>query len=123
MKRNAIEWAVLLASAAGIVLVVAVLVAEGLSPATPANPTVELRLAEARSGALGWIMPATVANDGDEAAEVVVIEAEATVAGELETSEAVIDYLPAGSRTEVAFGFSSRPEGTISTRLVSFQVP
>lgn len=123
MKRNVVEWVVLLASLVGIAIVVGVLVVEGLSESAPADPLVEVRQGEARSGALGWIVPATVSNAGDQAAEVVVIEAESTVAGEPERSEVTIDYLPAGSQIEIAFGFSEQPEGEVSTRLVSFQVP
>ena len=123
MKRNVIEWVVLLASLAGIAVVVGVLLVEGLSESAPADPAVQLRQTEARSGGLGWIVPATVSNAGDEPAEVVVIQAETTVAGESETSEVTLDYLPAGSQIEIAFGFSAQPESEISTRLVSFQVP
>ena len=123
MKRNIVEWAVLLASLVAIAIVVGVLVLEGLTESAPADPLVEVRQAEARSGALGWIVPGTVSNAGDQAAEAVVLEAEATVAGEPEKSEVTIDYLPAGSQIEIAFGFRGQPEGEVSIRLVSFQVP
>lgn len=123
MKRNAVEWAVLATSIVAIGLVVAILAVEGISERRPADPRIELDTAEARMGAAGWILPATVVNDGDEAAEAVVFEAAAVVGGESETSELEVDFLPAGTEVEIAFAFSDQPEGEITVRLVSFRSP
>ncbi len=123
MKRNVIEWAVLIASVAGIVLLVAVLVVEGLTESRPPDPQVELRPAEGRTGTLGWIVPADVSNGGDEAVEAVVLEATATVGDVDEVSELEINFLPAGTTVEVAFAFSGRPAGEVEVRLVGYRVP
>lgn len=123
MKRNAVEWAVIVVSVLSISLLVGVLVIEGLSESRPPDPTIEMRPAEAREGALGWIVPVTVANDGDQSAEAVVIEASATVDGESETSEQEINFLPAGSEVELAFAFSATPETDVTFRLVGYRVP
>lgn len=123
MKRNAVEWLVLVASVLAIVALVGLLVAEGLRESEPPAPTVELRLDEARQAPSGWIVPATVSNAGDRAAQAVVIEATATIAGSEETSELEVDFLPAGSSVEVAFAFSAAPDGEIAVRLVSFREP
>lgn len=123
MKRNAVEWVVLAISVLGIVVLVGVLAAAGLSAARPANPRVELRVAEARQGAAGWIIPATVLNEGDEAAEEVLLEATAEVGGSTETSELVIEFLPSGTSVEAAFSFSAQPTGPVGVRLVSFRSP
>ncbi len=123
MKRNIVEWAVLAVSVLAIALLVATLVVEGLSERRPANPQVELRPEEARQGSLGWIVPATVFNEGDQAAEAVVIEATATVAGESETSELEVNFLPAATEVEIAFAFSAAPSGEVTVRLVGFRVP
>jgi uncharacterized protein (TIGR02588 family) len=123
VKRNVVEWIVLGTSIAGIALLVAVLVIEGLSEARPADPIVQLRPAEARQGATGWIVPATVSNGGDEAAEAVVLEASATVGDQTEVSELEVNFLPAGTTVEVAFGFSTRPSGHVVVRLVGFRAP
>src|SRR5688500_4629537 len=123
MKRNVVEWAVLGASSVGIAVLAVVLIGEGISEARPPDPTVEVRLAEARQGVVGWIVPATVSNEGDEAAEAVVLEASATVDGQEETSELEVNFLPAGTTVEVAFGFSAMPSGEVLVRLVGFRVP
>lgn len=123
MKRNAIEWAVLATSIVAIGLIVVILAVEGVSERRPADPRIELDTAQARMGAAGWIVPATVVNAGDEAAEAVVFEAAATVGGEPETSELEVDFLPAGTEVEIAFAFSDQPEGEITVRLVSFRSP
>lgn len=122
MKRNALEWAVLVASAIAIVLLVAVLVSSGLTGGSrPPSPSVTLRPEEAREAPNGWVVPATVINEGDVAAEAVVLEAAASVAGEEETSELEIDYLPPGTEVEIEFAFSGRPEGDIAVRVVGMR--
>jgi uncharacterized protein (TIGR02588 family) len=123
IRRNAVEWTVLGISILAIAAVVLALVLEGLHENSPADPRVELRLGEARQGALGWIVPATVTNAGDEAAEVVIIQASATVAGEEEAVEVEIDFLPSGTDVEVGFVFSAQPEGEIEALLLSFRSP
>ena len=123
MRRNAVEWAVLGASIVAIAGLVALLVITGLNESRPAEPVVELRTAEARVTELGWVVPATVRNEGDESAEAVIIEASAMVDGTEETSEHEIAFLPAGSATDIVFAFSAEPESEIELRLVGFQLP
>lgn len=123
MRRNPVEWAVLAVSVLAITILVTALAIEGLSERRPANPQVELRPAEARLGSLGWILPATVSNGGDIAAEAVILEAEATVDGEAETSELEVPFLPAASSVEIAFSFSAQPSDEVKVRLVGFRVP
>lgn len=122
-QRNAVEWVVLVTSVIAIVGVVGVLVVEGLREQAPANPRIELRQDAARLGEAGWILPADISNAGDEAAVAVLLEASARVAGENETSQLQVDYLPAGTTVEVAFAFSTEPEGEVSVRLLSFRLP
>jgi uncharacterized protein (TIGR02588 family) len=123
MKRQVLEWAVLAISIVAIVGLAAVLVVEGLDESQPPDPQVVLHGDQARESDLGWILPATVTNNGDQAAEAVVIEATGTVEGEEESSEIEIPFLPAGSSIEMAFAFGGPPEGDITTRLVSYRIP
>jgi uncharacterized protein (TIGR02588 family) len=123
MRRNVVEWTVLALSIGAIVLLVGVLLIETFTATNPADPRVLLRPGEARQREAGWIVPAAVSNAGDEAAEGVVLEASATVAGEPETSEIEVAFLPAGSTVEIAFSFSSEPDGEVSVRLVSYRLP
>jgi uncharacterized protein (TIGR02588 family) len=123
VRRNLIEWTVLVVSVAGIVLLVGVLVVEGLTEGRPADPVVELRPAEARQGNLGWIIPATVGNAGDESVEAVVLEASAVVGQQREVSELELNFLPAGTTVEVSFAFSRQPAGEVTVRLVGFRLP
>lgn len=123
MKRNIVEWAVLAVSVLAIVVLVAVLLAEGLDGTRPADPQVTLRRSEARVASSGWIVPADIYNNGDAAAEAVVLEASATVDGELETSEIVVAFLPPATTVQVAFAFSGEPDGEIALRLVGYLEP
>ena len=124
MRRNALEWLALGVSVAAIAVVVGYLVYDGVTGGLdPADPTITLRPAEAYQGQLGWVLPATMSNRGDKAAEAVTVEATATVAGKEETTELEIDFLPAGTEVEINLGFSSRPEGEVEVRLVGFRSP
>jgi uncharacterized protein (TIGR02588 family) len=122
-RRNLVEWVVLAASVIAIGLLVVALVLSGLNEKRPADPRVSLHADEARTAEIGWLLPATVSNHGDQTAEAVVFEATATVDGEEEASEIEVAFLPAGSELEVTFAFSAEPESEVTVRLVGFQVP
>lgn len=122
-SRNVVEWAVLALSVLSIGVLVGALVVEGLSESRPPDPRVELLTDQARAGAAGWIVPAEVVNDGDQAAQAVVLEASATVDGKEETSEIEIDYVPAATTVEIAFAFSAEPDGEVTVRLVGYRSP
>jgi uncharacterized protein (TIGR02588 family) len=124
MRRNVVEWLALAASAVAIALVAGYLVLDGLTGSSaPPQPTVSLHESDGRETELGWSVPATLTNVGDEAAEAVVVEATAQVAGEEESSEYQVDFLPSRSEVEIEFGFSARPEGAIEVRLIGFRRP
>jgi uncharacterized protein (TIGR02588 family) len=122
MKRNWLEWAVLAASAAAIVALVAALAVTGIAGGNrPPSPSITLRPQEGRETPSGWVVPATVMNQGDVAAEAVVLEATASVSGAEETSELEIDYLPPGTEVEIEFAFSDQPEGDVAVRVVAMR--
>lgn len=124
MRQNWLEWVVLAISAIAVVGLIGFLVVDGVTDeARPPRPMVQLREADAYQAPSGWIVPADVTNDGDDAAAAVVLRATATVAGATEESEVTIDFLPAGTGVEIAFGFSERPEGTVVVSTVGFRLP
>ena len=124
MRRNPLEWLVLGLSLAAIAIVVGYLVYDGVSGGTdPADPSITLHPTEAYQGQLGWVIPATMSNRGDEAAEAVVVEATAMVGGKEETTELEVDFLPVGTDVGIQLAFSARPEGEVEVRLVGFRSP
>lgn len=124
MRRNWLEWFVLALSMGAILAVATVLLLDGVGGASdPPDPRVELRMEEARESEVGWILPATVTNQGDQAAEAITLEATAIVDGEEETSEVSIDFLPADSEVDVEIGFSGPPESEVQVRLVGQRLP
>jgi uncharacterized protein (TIGR02588 family) len=124
VNRNWVEWLALAISIVAVAGVVGFLVVDGLADeGRPPLPVVHLELAMAYPSDHGWLLPATVTNDGDEAAEAVLLRATATVAGDEEESEVTIDFLPAGTEVEVTFGFSAEPEGEVSVQIVGFRLP
>ena len=124
MRQNWVEWIALAVSVLAVVGVVGFLVVDGLrDEGQPPTPVVALLRSDAYATDHGWIVPATVTNDGDQAAEALVLRATATVGGEEEESELTVDYLPAGTSVEVSIGFSAEPEGEVSLQVVAFRLP
>ncbi len=124
MRRNWVEWVALVISAAAILGIVGFLVVDGLTDADrPPEPRVELQPDAAYETTTGWIVPATVTNDGDRPAEELVLRATATVEGTEEESELTIDYLPPGTDVEVSFGLSAEPDGEVTVTTVAFRLP
>jgi uncharacterized protein (TIGR02588 family) len=124
MRKNWVEWVALGISVLAIVAVVGFLAVDGLTNrGTRAMPSAELDPGGGYATDLGWVVPASVRNDGDAPAERVVLEASARVDGERQTSTFEIDFLPAASEVEVYFGFDAEPEGEVEVRVVAFGVP
>lgn len=124
MRSNWVEWAALGASVLAIGAVVGFLVFDGLANrGTRAVPGIELHRDEAYETELGWVLPATIRNDGDAPAERVVLEASAPFDGERETSTVDVDFLPSGTEVDVFFGFSAEPQGEVTVRIVGFLAP
>ena len=124
MRQNWLEWIALAVSVLAVVGVVGFLIVDGIGDeGRPPTPVVELRRSEAYRTDHGWIVPATVTNDGDIAAEGLVLRGRATVGGEDEESELTVDYLPAGTSVEVSVGFSAEPDGEVTLQVVGFRLP
>ncbi len=120
-SRNRLEWIVLAASLVAIAAVLGVLVWEGFGDhGRPPLPSVALHRARAYATAAGWVLPATATNEGDRSAQAVTFSATARVHGREEEAEVTVDYLPAGSDVEIAFGFSAEPEGEVRVRISGF---
>lgn len=124
MRQHWLEWLVLGLSAAVVVGIVGFLVVDGLTDqARPPMPSVELQTDAAYETAGTWIVPATVTNEGDDAAEALVLRATATVDGSEEESDVSVDHLPPGTDVDIAFGFSGEPDGDIDVTTVGFRLP
>lgn len=124
MRQNWLEWAALAVSVAAVVGVVGFLVLDGLrDEGDPPEPIVELHMDQAYDTQHGWIVPATLTNDGDTAAEALVVRATTTVSESEEESEVAVAFLPAGTAVEVSFGFSEEPDGDVTVQVVSFALP
>lgn len=124
MRSNWLEWTLLGLSVAAIAAVAGFLVVDGINTdVTPPDPVVEVHMDRARTAAMGWIVPLTVTNRGQQAAEAVVIEGIAVIAGEEEVRQLEIDFLPTDTEVEVEVAFSAPPEGGVLVRLVGYRLP
>ena len=124
MKRNALEWVILIASLAAILGVVGFLVVEAV--ADGGRPASVAAVADTDRGAAanaGWLIPVRVSNSGGSAALSVAVEVTATVDGAEEVSELTVDVLAGGSEVELLAGFSGQPEGEVALRIVGLETP
>jgi len=124
MKRNALEWAILVASLAAIIGVVGYLVveavAEGGRPAS-VGAVADMDRGTASDG--GWLIPVRVSNRGGSAALSVAVEVKAIVGGTEEVSELTVDVLAGGSEVELLAGFSGQPDEDVDVRIVGLETP
>jgi uncharacterized protein (TIGR02588 family) len=124
MKRNWLEWAILVISIAAVVALVGFLLVSGFANGGPAVIRAEITAEGAADGPDGgWLVPLVLRNDGGRPALSTVVEGTASVAGTEESSELTVDILAAGSKVDLVFGFSGRPEGKIRVRVVGFETP
>ena len=124
MPRNWLEWLALGIGLVALVAVVGILVADEVgSEGRPPEISVVVHLDRAYGTDHGWLLPATLTNRGDEAAEALEVMAVATVDGAEERSTVEIDYAPSDSEIEVAFGFSGRPDGDVEVQVTGFRLP
>jgi uncharacterized protein (TIGR02588 family) len=123
VRRNWLEWAILAASVGAIVLLVGYLGVQAIAGDEPPDVRIEAHLDGARETASGWELPVTVRNDGGLPAAAVTFEATATVAGNEETSELMLDLAAPGTSTDLVVGFSGPPDGEVTFRLIGYEAP
>lgn len=122
MKRNWLEWSILIFSVAVVAGLVGYLLLAGLSDRGPA--LIRAEIAEGAEGPDGgWLAPLTVRNEGGRAAVSIVVEGTAIVDGSEESSEVTINLLAAGSEVELTLGYSREPEGEVQVRVVGYETP
>ncbi|MEO7118612.1 MAG: hypothetical protein ABIZ34_06540 [Candidatus Limnocylindrales bacterium] len=124
MKRNWLEWMILIASVVLVAVLAGYLLVAGVTNVGDAEVRAEAAPGAATQGPDGgWLVPIIVRNDGGEAALSVVIEGTATVEDAEETSEQTVDILAADSEVELVLGFSAEPDGAVELRVVAYETP
>lgn len=124
MKRNGLEWLILVASLAAIVGVVGFLVVEAVADGgRPASVGATALVDRGSAAENGWLIPVRVYNRGGSAALSVTIEVSAMVDGTEEASELTVDVLAGGSEVELLAGFSAEPDGVVAVRVVGLETP
>ena len=124
MKRNILEWLILVASLVAIVGVAGFLVVEAVADGgRPASVGATADVDRGSPGENGWLIPVRVHNRGGSAALSVAVEVSAMVDGTEEASELTVDVLAGGSEVELLAGFSAEPDGPVAVRVVGLETP
>jgi len=125
MRRNPLEWIVLISSLAAVIALVGYLLVAGLTGPSPGvRLTTRVEDGAPDSAGTGWLVPVTVVNDGNEAAIGVVLEASGVVDGEDISRELTVDLVPpGGSSVELVVRFDSRPDGDVEAQILGFERP
>ncbi|MBC7944877.1 MAG: hypothetical protein H7X91_06385 [Burkholderiales bacterium] len=123
-QKNWLEWSVF---ALGLVLVVGSLgyLVQYALTLEGRPPIISAQTGQPRQQAGSYIVPVTVANDGDQTAEHVQIEVQISAVGvALETTMFELDFLPSRSKREAWASFVNDPTGNqLRARVVAYQKP
>ena len=123
MRRNIVEWLVLVGGALSVLALVAALVGQSIGSSRPPVIEATVLVDEAAASDLGWTVPVEVRNVGGRSAAGVVIDAVATVGGVEEVASVDIDLLAGSGRAVRVIAFSAEPEGDVQLRLVGYTAP
>ena len=123
VEKNWLEWSVFAVSAALIIGVVAFLIYESATIGNaPPDIQVEIGAPEQRSGY--FAVPINATNKGDHTAEGVHVEVVLRGAGEEETGDFEIAFLPRRGSREAWVTFKSDPRaGTLEARVLGYEKP
>jgi uncharacterized protein (TIGR02588 family) len=124
MRRNALEWFVLVVGVLVVVGLVGTLAWQSIGYSDH-PPVIAVRALphRAEGSPIGWQIPIEIRNEGDQTAAQISIEAIATVDGTDEVAPLDIDLLAGGGSLVRVIAFSGEPEGDVRFRLVGFTVP
>ena len=123
MRRNPLEWAILVVSVVAIVGIVGYLLVDAVGGRDSPVIAAEIDAAAGMEGPTGWTAPARIRNDGGSGVRQLVLEATAMVDGAEEASALTVDLLAAMSEVELVVGFSAAPTGPVEVRVVGYEVP
>ena len=123
VQKNWVEWTVFAFSAVLIVSVIGFLVYENAAIGdAPPDIQVQIGTPEPRTGY--FAVPVEVMNKGDHTAEGVHIEVVLKGAGEEETGDFEIQFLPRRGSREAWVTFKSDPRnGTLEARVLGYEKP
>jgi uncharacterized protein (TIGR02588 family) len=120
--RSTAEWVSLVGSAAVVLLVVALIVAQIPGDDRPAAPAAQVE--RVRQVGEAFHVDVTVHNGGDGTAANVQVSAELTVEDAVLTGDQVIDFLSGGEDRDLSFVFDEDPaSGTLRVAVTGYAAP
>lgn len=123
MKRHPFEWVVVAASVAGMCVLVALLVFDGVT--RTGAPELEITVEQSAPQGEQWVVPILVENHGATTAASVDVEVALLVGGrEADKGTVTLAFVPEGSEVEAAVVFREDPAtGRIETRVLGYERP
>jgi uncharacterized protein (TIGR02588 family) len=120
--RTAAEWVTLVCACVILGAVVALIAAQLQGEREPPAPVAEID--GVRAVAAVHHVEVTVANEGDETAADVQVQAELTIDGESSEADQVIDFLAGGEEERLVFVFEEDPaDGELTVAVTGFALP
>lgn len=121
---TAVEWSVAALSAVMVLALVGFLLHDALTR-SPTPPDLDVRSDSVVSVSAGYLLALTVSNRGGRTAASVQLHGE-LLAGDsvLESSDAVLDYVPVGAQRNAGLQFERDPEAhAVRVRVTGYEEP
>jgi uncharacterized protein (TIGR02588 family) len=118
-EKSWLEWVVFAISALLILGLVVYLVKDAIQD-KQRPPDLRISLGQPVPSAHGYVVPVAVANAGDETAQAVELEI-STGGDKPEHATLTYDFLSSGEEREGWVGFTGKPEGRLSARVVGYR--
>lgn len=121
--RSVAEWTTFVVSSLLVLLLLGLIASQSYQSDSPPAP--EARVAgpmEERGGQ--FLVPVTVTNTGDEAAEAVQVLVSLDIDGEVTEGDQTVDFLSGDDEAELVFVFDDDPaDGDLTVQVTGFAVP
>lgn len=115
-EKSWLEWVVFALSSLLIVVVVGYLIRDAMKDAG-LPPDLRVSLGQPTPAAHGYVVPVNVINKGDQTAQAVELE---ITSGD-EDATLTYDFLSSGETRDGWVGFSKKPDGPLTARVVGYR--
>lgn len=121
--RSAAEWTTFAVSSLLILALLALIASQSYQSDAPPAPEAHVS-GEVKERAGQFLVPVTVTNTGDEAAEAVQVLVTLEIDGEVTEGDQTVDFLSGDDEAELVFVFDEDPaDGELTVQVTGFAIP